>query len=385
MKDQVVQNIIDAEAARQSNEICLIASENYVSKDVEIAQGSIFTNKYAEGYPGRRYYGGCQYADEIESVAIARATMLFECDFANVQPHSGSQANQAVYHALLKPGDSVLAMSLAEGGHLTHGHKVNASGRNYDFHHYGVNEKGKIDIDSLYVKAKSIPNLKLIIVGYSAYVHEISAWEYKLIRDIADEVGAKLMVDMAHFAGFVAAKLHTNPLTVADVVTTTTHKTLRGPRGGLILTNDAEIAKKVNSAVFPGIQGGPLMHVIAAKAVCFGEALKPEYREYMSKVAENAKAMYVAFSASDCYLVGGTGNHQVLLNTQRSFGISGREAEQLLEKEGIIVNKNMLPNDPLPPVETSGIRIGTPAMTTKGWGHSEFIDVARKIVKILSR
>lgn len=385
MKDQVVQNIIDAEAARQSNEICLIASENYVSKDVEIAQGSIFTNKYAEGYPGRRYYGGCQYADEIESVAIARATMLFECDFANVQPHSGSQANQAVYHALLKPGDSVLAMSLAEGGHLTHGHKVNASGRNYDFHHYGVNEKGKIDIDSLYVKAKSIPNLKLIIVGYSAYVHEISAWEYKLIRDIADEVGAKLMVDMAHFAGFVAAKLHTNPLTVADVVTTTTHKTLRGPRGGLILTNDAEIAKKINSAVFPGIQGGPLVHVIAAKAVCFGEALTPEYREYMKQVAENAKAMHAAFNASDCYLVGGIGNHQVLLNTQRSFGISGREAEQLLEKEGIIVNKNMLPNDPLPPVETSGIRIGTPAMTTKGWGHSEFIDVARKIVKILSR
>ncbi|APU02061.1 serine hydroxymethyltransferase [Aeromonas phage Riv-10] len=384
MQDKVVQSIIEDEAMRQSCEVCLIASENYVSDDVMKAQGSIFTNKYAEGYPGKRYYGGCVKADEIENLAIERAKELFSCNFANVQPHSGSQANQAVYHALLSPGDSVLAMSLDCGGHLTHGHKANASGRNYDFHHYGVDAYGHLDLLKIREIAKSIPNLKLIVVGYSAFVHQLDEMDYSALRSIADMSGAKLMVDMAHFAGFVASKLHANPLKWgADVVTSTTHKTLRGPRGGLILTNDADIAKKVNSAIFPGIQGGPLMHVIAAKAICFGEALQPSYRNYMVNVAHNASVMYETFCEENCNVIGFTENHQVLLNTVDSFGLSGREAEQLLEKEGIIVNKNMLPNDTKTPVETSGIRIGSAAMTTRGWGEKQFEFVARRIIDIL--
>lgn len=381
---QEVYDLIYAENQRQRSEVCLIASENYVSLHVQEAQGSILTNKYAEGYPGKRYYGGCSIVDRIETLAIERAKKLFDCNFANVQPHSGSQANQAVYHALLQPGDAVLAMSLAEGGHLTHGHKVNASGRNYQFHHYGVDAEGRIDIEQLSEKARSIENLKLIVVGYSAYVHRLDPSNYTAIRAIADEVGAKVMVDIAHFAGFVAAGLHANPLKWgADVVTSTTHKTLRGPRGGLILTDDGQLAKKINSAVFPGIQGGPLMHVIAAKAICFGEALQGRYVEYMRQVGLNAQAMYTTFAGHGCTLVGHTENHQVLLNTMESFGLTGREAEQLLEQNGIIVNKNMLPDDTQPPVETSGIRIGTPAMTTRGWNEDDFIAIANRIVEIL--
>lgn len=384
MIDQAVQSIIANEYHRQRAEVCLIASENYVSDDVQTAQGSIFTNKYAEGYPGKRYYGGCVFADDIESLAISRAKILFDAKFANVQPHSGSQANQAVYQALLKPGDSVLAMSLDCGGHLTHGHKANASGKIYDFHHYGVFNDGTININQVVEQIRTIPDLKLVVIGYSACVGRIDEATYMKIADVAHSVGAKLMVDMAHFAGFVAAKLHANPLKWgADVVTTTTHKTLRGPRGGLILTNDADVAKKIDSAIFPGIQGGPLLHVIAAKAVCFGEALREDYVDYMIQVAHNASVMYETFDAAGHKLVGFTENHQVLLNTYESFGLTGREAEQLLENEGIIVNKNMLPNDTRSPVETSGIRIGSPAMTTRGWVESDFYDITIKIMHIL--
>ena len=360
--DPAVGEAMQKELARQRRNLELIASENIVSPAVMAAMGSVLTNKYAEGYPGKRYYGGCECVDIVEEIAIERAKELFGAKFANVQAHSGAQANTAVYFALLQPGDTVLGMSLAHGGHLTHGSPVNLSGKYFNFISYGLGDDEYIDYDAVEKLAKE-HQPKLIVAGASAYPRAI---DFKRLADIAHGVGALLMVDMAHIAGLVAAGLHQSPVGLADVVTTTTHKTLRGPRGGLILTNDEELAKKINKAIFPGIQGGPLMHVIAGKAVCFGEALKPEFKAYAKQIVDNAQALAKGLLARGFDLVsGGTDNHLMLVDL-RPVHITGKEMEHRLDEVYITVNKNAIPNDPEKPMVTSGIRVGTPAVTTRG-------------------
>ncbi len=373
--DSELFEAVDRENSRQWNNIELIASENYASPAVMAASGSVLTNKYAEGYSGKRYYGGCEYVDIAETLAIERLKKLFGCEYANVQPHSGSQANFAVYFALIKPGDTVLGMSLADGGHLTHGSPVNVSGSYFNFESYGVDAKGFLDYDELERKAKDCAP-KLIVAGASAYSRII---DFKRIREIADSVGALFMVDMAHIAGLIAAGVHPSPVPHAHVVTSTTHKTLRGPRGGIILTNDEEIAKKVNKAIFPGIQGGPLMHIIAAKAVCFGEALQDSFKDYGKKVVENCKALENALRGEGVNMVSdGSDNHLLLLDL-RSLGITGKELEHRLDEVHITVNKNAIPDDPEKPFVTSGIRIGTAAVTTRGFGEDEMKKIAHYI------
>jgi len=361
--DPEIGAAVEAEYKRQCDGLELIASENVVSEAVMLAMGSVLTNKYAEGYPAKRYYGGCECVDVAENLAIDRACRLFGAKFANVQPHSGAQANFAVYFALIKPGDKVLGMSLAHGGHLTHGSPVNVSGAYFDFVSYGVeDDTGVIDYDKVEAIAKKeMP--KLIVAGASAYPRVI---DFKRLADIAHSVGAYLMVDMAHIAGLVAAGQHPSPVPYADVVTTTTHKTLRGPRGGMILTNDEEIAKAINKAIFPGTQGGPLMHIIAAKAVCFGEALKPEFKAYQEQIVKNAKVLADTLLEEGFSLVsGGTDNHLMLCDL-RPFSITGKEMEHRMDEVHMTVNKNAIPNDPEKPFVTSGIRIGTPAVTSRG-------------------
>lgn len=376
--DSALQAAIESEQRRQIEHLELIASENYASADVRAAMASCLTNKYAEGYPHRRYYGGCEYVDEVEELAIERAKLLFGADHANVQPHAGSQANMAAYMALLQPGDTVLGMTLNSGGHLTHGSQVNFSGKLYRFSGYGTNPEGVIDYDALRTQAKAL-HPRMIVAGASAYPRAI---DFSIFREICDEVGAYLMVDMAHIAGLVAAGLHMSPVPYADIVTTTTHKTLRGPRGGMILCK-AEHAKAVDKAVFPCTQGGPLMHVIAAKAVCFQEALQPEFKAYQQHVVDNARALADALLAGGVDLVsGGTDNHLMLLDLRRQ-GISGRELEERLHNVNITVNKNMIPDDPRKPGETSGIRIGTPAVTTRGMDESAMQVIARCILDVL--
>ncbi len=378
--DPEIASAINGELARQQNQIELIASENIVSKAVLEAQGSVFTNKYAEGYPGRRYYQGCGPSDSVEQLAIDRAKQLFNCGFVNVQPHSGAQANGAVMLALVKPGDTILGMSLDAGGHLTHGAKPAQSGKWFNAVQYGVNEDDHlINFDEVAALARE-HKPKLIIAGGSAYPREI---DFAKFRAIADEVGAIFMVDMAHFAGLVATGNHPNPLEFADVVTTTTHKTLRGPRGGMILTNDEAIAKKINSAVFPGLQGGPLMHVIAAKAVAFGEALRPEFSSYSAAVIENAKILAARLKERGADVVsGGTDTHLALIDLT-PLGITGRDADEALERAGITCNKNAIPNDPQPPMKTSGIRVGSPAGTTRGFGSAEFQMIGDMVADVL--
>ncbi len=374
--------IIENEKKRQQNTIELIASENFVSLNVLKAQGSILTNKYAEGYPKKRYYGGCMFVDEIENAAIDAATRLFGVKYANVQPHSGSSANMAVYRALLKKGDKILSMSLDEGGHLTHGHDLSFSGQDYNFIHYSVEkETCQINYDEVRRLAmKEKP--RLILAGASAYSRKIDFEEF---RDIARSCGAYLMVDMAHIAGIVAAGLHQNPCKYADVVTSTTHKTLRGPRGGIILTNNEQIIKKINKTVFPGIQGGPLMHVIAAKAVCFEEAMTPEFIKYQKKVINNAKILCDVLKLEGFKIItNGTDNHLVLVDVKKSVNLTGKEAEEILDNIGITCNKNMIPYDPTTPFITSGIRLGTAAMTTRGFVEKDFAEVAKIISACLT-
>ena len=371
--DPEVGEAVKAEYHRQQRGLELIASENVVSKAVLAANATVLTNKYAEGYPAKRYYGGCECVDVVENIAIERAKKLFGANFANVQPHSGAQANSAVYFKILEPGDRVLGMSLAHGGHLTHGSPVNLSGKYYHFEGYGVSpETGRIDYDALEKQAKEyLP--KLIVAGASAYPRII---DFERIAAIAHEVGALFMVDMAHIAGLVAAGLHPSPVPYADIVTTTTHKTLRGPRGGLILTNSEELAKKVNSGVFPGTQGGPLMHTITAKAVCFGEALKPEFKAYQQQIVKNAKVLSEALLEEGFRLVsGGTDNHLMLVDL-RPFALTGKEFEKRLDEVYITVNKNSIPDDPEKPTVTSGIRVGTPSVTTRGLKEEEMKTLA---------
>ena len=357
---------VAAELARQRRNIELIASENIVSEAVLVAMGTVLTNKYAEGYPGKRYYGGCQEVDVAENIARDRACKLFGADHANVQPHSGAQANYAVYMALCQPGDTVLGMDLGNGGHLTHGSPVNFSGKNYHMVAYGLDDRGYIDYDQVRDLARQ-HKPKMIIAGASAYPRII---DFKAFADIAHEVGAYLFVDMAHIAGLVAAGLHPSPVPYADVVTTTTHKTLRGPRGGMILCKE-ELAKKIDSAIFPGSQGGPLMHIIAAKAVALGEALKPEFKDYQGRIVKNAQALAASLTASGFDLVsGGTDNHLMLVDLRKA-GITGKELEKRLDEVHITVNKNAIPNDPEKPFVTSGIRVGTPAVTTRGMGEAD--------------
>ena len=379
-EDFEIFSAVEEELQRQKSQIELIASENFVSKAVLQAQGSILTNKYAEGYPGRRYYGGCEFVDKIETLAIERAKQLFDAKFVNVQPHSGSQANMAVYTALLCPCDKILGMSLKAGGHLTHGSKVSISGKWFDAASYGVcADTGLIDYDEVEAKARECQP-KLIIAGGSAYPRAV---DFAHFRKIADEVGAYLMVDMAHFAGLVAGGVHENPLKYADVVTTTTHKTLRGPRGGMILTNDPEIAKKIDAAIFPGTQGGPLMHVIAAKAVCFKEDLSQEFKDYAAQVVKNAKAFGQALKKFGFDLVsGGTDTHLLLVDL-RSKGLTGKEVVEQLERAGITCNKNSIPFDPQPATITSGFRVGTPACTTRGFKEHDFEKVAMWISEVV--
>ena len=376
--DPILQAAIESEQRRQMEHLELIASENYASANVRAVMASCLTNKYAEGYPHRRYYGGCEYVDEVEELAIERAKLLFGAEHVNVQPHAGSQANMAAYMALLQPGDVVLGMTLNSGGHLTHGSPVNFSGKLYRFSGYGTNSDGRIDYDDLRAQAKAL-HPRMIVAGASAYPRVI---DFSIFRDICDEVGAYLMVDMAHIAGLVAAGLHMNPVPYADIVTTTTHKTLRGPRGGMILCK-AEHAKAVDKAVFPCTQGGPLMHVIAAKAVCFQEALQPEFSVYQKQVINNAHMLADALLAGGVDLVsGGTDNHMMLLDLRRQ-GISGRELEERLHNVNITVNKNMIPDDPRKPNETSGIRIGTPAVTTRGMDEDAMQVIACCILDVL--
>ena len=373
--DKEVADAMSLELKRQRDNIELIASENLVSPQVMAAMGSVLTNKYAEGLPGKRYYGGCQYVDIVENIAIKRACELFGCKYANVQPHSGAQANTAVYLALLKPGDTVMGMSLDNGGHLTHGSPANISGKYFNFVPYGVDESGYIDL-AAFAKQVNKVKPKLIVAGASAYPREI---DFKTMADIAHANGAMFMVDMAHIAGLVAAGLHQSPVPYADVVTTTTHKTLRGPRGGLILCNNPYLMKKLNSAVFPGTQGGPLMHVIAGKAVCFGEALKPEFKEYQQRVIDNAQALANGLTSRGLNLVsGGTDNHLCLLDL-RGTGVTGKELEARLDDVHITLNKNTVPNEPLSPFVTSGVRIGTPAATTRGLNTDDFDKIAEFI------
>lgn len=373
--DPELGRMIEAEYKRQARNIELIASENIVSEAVMAAMGSVLTNKYAEGYPCKRYYGGCECVDEVENLAIRRVCQLFGAKYANVQPHSGAQANMAVYQALCKPGDAVLGMSLDNGGHLTHGSPVNQSGLLYNIVPYGVDENGLIDYDALRALAKK-EQPKMIIAGASAYPRAI---DFAKFAEIAHEVGAYLFVDMAHIAGLVAAGLHQSPVPYADVVTTTTHKTLRGPRGGVILTNDEELAKKFNKAIFPGTQGGPLEHVIAAKAVCFGEALKPEFKAYQQNVVTNARVLADALRKQGFDLVaGGTDNHLMLIDLRKT-GVTGKELQRRLDEVYITANKNAIPNDPESPFVTSGMRIGTPAVTTRGFGAPEMLRIAEFI------
>lgn len=371
--DPELKGYIDAELNRQRDKIELIASENIVTPAVMEAMGSVLTNKYAEGYPGHRYYGGCEYVDKVETLAIERAKKLFHAEYANVQAHCGASTNLTVYFAFLKPGDTIMGMDLSQGGHLSHGSPVNISGTYFNVVHYGVNpETELIDYDAMDKLAKE-HHPKLIVAGASAYPRII---DFQRIADIAHANGALLLVDMAHIAGLVAAGLHPSPVPYADIVTTTTHKTLRGPRGGLILTNNEEYAKKINKAIFPGIQGGPLMHVIAAKAVAFGEALKPEFREYAENIVKNAKAFAEGLKAEGFRLVsGGTDNHLILVDV-RNKNLTGKEAEKLLDNIGITCNKNTIPFDPASPFVTSGIRLGTPAATTRGFEEEDFKEVA---------
>ena len=381
--DNRIKEVLERESIRQKNNIELIASENYASNSIMGLQGSIFTNKYAEGYPDKRYYGGCENMDLIENLAIEYACKLFGCSFANVQPHSGSSANMAVYRALLNHGDKVLSLSLDQGGHLTHGHKINFSGIDYEVVFYPVDQNTHMInydiIEELAMKEKP----RMIIAGASAYSRII---DFERFRAIADKCGAYLMVDMAHIAGLVAAGLHQNPLPYADVVTSTTHKTLRGPRGGLILTNNEEIIKKINKTIFPGIQGGPLMHVIAAKAQCFYEALQPEFREYQSQVIKNSKALCDTLKKLGVKIItGDTDNHLLLIDVKESFGLNGKEAEKILDSINITVNKNTIPYDTESSMVTSGIRVGTPAMTTRGFKELEFKQVGEIIYKALKR
>jgi glycine hydroxymethyltransferase len=371
---------INHELRREQTQIELIASENIVSRAVLEAQGSVLTNKYAEGYPGKRYYQGCAPSDEVETLAIERAKQLFDCGFANVQPHSGAQANGAVMLALVKPGETIMGLSLDAGGHLTHGARAAMSGKWFNAVQYGVRpDTHLIDYDEVARLAREhLP--KLIIAGGSAYPRQI---DFARFRAIAEEVGAYFMVDMAHFAGIVAGGLHPSPLPHAHVVTTTTHKTLRGPRGGMVLTNDEAIAKKINSAVFPGLQGGPLMHVIAAKAVAFGEALRPEYKSYIAAVVENAKVLAATLKERGAEIVsGGTDTHLALVDLT-PLGVTGKDADEALERAGITCNKNGIPNDPLPPTKTSGIRVGSPAGTTRGFGPAEFREIGNMVADVL--
>lgn len=379
--DEEVFNSLTNELKREETNIELIASENFVSKNVLLVQGSILTNKYAEGYPHKRYYGGCKYIDEIETLAIERLKKLFNCKYANVQPHSGSSANMAAIRSLISKGDKILGMSLDAGGHLTHGYKLSFSGQDYLSYTYGVDEKtGLIDYDEVLRLAKEIKP-QLIICGASAYPREIS---FKKFKEIADEVGAYLMADIAHIAGLVATGLHESPIPYCDVVTSTTHKTLRGPRGGIIMTNNEEIAKRIDKNVFPGVQGGPLMHIIGAKAVAFKEDLEPEYKEYIKQVVLNSKAMADEFNKLGYKLIsGGTDNHLFLVDIKNSVGLSGKEAETILEKVNITLNKNSIPFDKLPPMQSSGVRIGTAAMTTRGFNEEDFRFVARLIDQAL--
>ena len=379
--DPKIIEILEKEEKRQQENIELIASENYASDFVRLLQGSVFTNKYAEGYPGKRYYGGCEYIDEMENLAISYVCQLFNVKYANVQPHSGSSANMAVYRALLKKGDKVLGLDLSHGGHLTHGHKMSFSGQDYEIVSYDVDPVTEMlnydEIRALALKEKP----KMIIAGASAYSRII---DFKKFREIADEVGAYLFVDMAHIAGLVAAGLHPNPCLYADVVTSTTHKTLRGPRGGIILTNNEEIAKKINKTVFPGIQGGPLMHIIAAKAVAFEEALKPEFVLYQQQVIKNAQVLANELKKLGYKLVsGGTDNHLMLVDIKSSVGLTGKYAEKLLCSLNITCNKNTIPNDSEKPMVSSGIRLGTPALTTRGMKEKEMIQIAHLIDKAL--
>lgn len=379
--NEELKKYLELEKERQQNNIELIASENYTSKAVMELQGSILTNKYAEGYPGKRYYGGCEYVDFFEEKAIEYASKLFGAKYVNVQPHSGSSANLAVYRALLNIGDTVLGMNLSQGGHLTHGSKVNFSGKDYNIVSYGLNEiTEKLDYDEI-ERLALLHKPKMIIAGSSAYSGLI---DFEKFRTIADKVGAYLMVDMAHIAGLVAAGLHMNPVGYADVVTSTTHKTLRGPRGGIILTNNEDIIKKVNKTIFPGIQGGPLMHVIAAKAQCFSEALEPSFKEYALNVLKNAKKMALEFKENNVRVVsGGTENHLMLIDVKESFGLTGVEAETILDRVNITVNKNMLPFDKEKPTKTSGLRLGSPAMTTRGLNEEDFALIANIITDVL--
>ncbi len=376
MRDEQVFESVERELNRQRNNIELIASENFVSEEILELAGSVLTNKYAEGYPGKRYYGGCQFVDEVETLAINRLKELFGCEYANVQPHSGAQANTAVYLALLNHGDKVLGMSLADGGHLTHGHPLNYSGINYEFYSYGVSRDTEtIDYDEYKRKVEEIKP-KLVVAGASAYSRII---DFEYMAKIAHENGALFMVDMAHIAGLVAAGLHPSPFPYADVVTTTTHKTLRGPRGGVIMCKE-ELGKDIDRAVFPGMQGGPLMHIIAAKAACFYEALQPEFKDYAKQIIKNAKALEQSLKEEGFRLVAdGTDNHLILIDVKASCGISGKKAERLLDEINITANKNAIPFDTEKPFKASGIRVGTPAMTTKGFNEDDFREVGKII------
>ena len=376
MRDEQVFESVERELNRQRNNIELIASENFVSKEILELAGSVLTNKYAEGYPGKRYYGGCQFVDEVETLAINRLKELFGCEYANVQPHSGAQANTAVYLALLNHGDKVLGMSLADGGHLTHGHPLNYSGINYEFYSYGVSRDTEtIDYDEYKRKVEEIKP-KLVVAGASAYSRII---DFEYMAKIAHENGALFMVDMAHIAGLVAAGLHPSPFPYADVVTTTTHKTLRGPRGGVIMCKE-ELGKAIDKAVFPGMQGGPLMHIIAAKAACFYEALQPEFKDYANQIMKNAKALEQSLKEEGFRLVAdGTDNHLILIDVKASCGMSGKKAERLLDEIHMTANKNAIPFDTEKPFKASGIRVGTPAMTTKGFDENDFREVGKII------
>ena len=379
--DPKIKEALDKEEKREQDNIELIASENFVSKSILELQGSIFTNKYAEGYPHKRYYGGCANVDTIEELAIEYAKKLFHAEYANVQPHSGSQANMAVYRALLEPGDKVMGMNLSHGGHLTHGNPVNFSGHDYEFIPYNLNpETEELDYEEIRrIALKERP--QMIVAGASAYSRSI---DFAKFQDIAHEVGAYLFVDMAHIAGLVAAGLHQNPTLFADVVSSTTHKTLRGPRGGLILTNNEEIIKKINKTIFPGIQGGPLMHVIAAKAQCFYEALQPEFKTYQEQVIKNAKILAKTLEEEGFKIIsGGTDNHLMLVDVKNTLGLTGKEAEEILDKINITVNKNTIPNETESPSKASGIRLGTPAMTTRGLQEADFASIGHIIARAL--
>ncbi|WP_029070896.1 serine hydroxymethyltransferase [Kandleria vitulina] len=377
MRDSEVFASVQRELDRQRNNIELIASENFVSQQVMELAGSVLTNKYAEGYPGKRYYGGCQFVDEVETLAIERLKKLFHCEYANVQPHSGAQANTAVYFALLQPGDKVLGMSLNDGGHLTHGHPLNYSGMTYEFHAYGVDRESEMLDYEAFKKQVEEVKPKLVVAGASAYSRTI---DFKTMAEIAHENGALFMVDMAHIAGLVAAGEHPSPFPYADVVTTTTHKTLRGPRGGVIMCNDEEMIKAINRAVFPGMQGGPLMHIIAAKAACFYEALQDDFKDYAKQIRKNAKALEESLKEEGFRLVaGGTDNHLLLIDVKASCGITGKKAQRLLDEVNITANKNAIPFDTEKPFKASGIRVGTPAMTTKGFKEEDFREVGKII------